>query len=801
MALRIWKWNKMKPKLTPEELEEKRARDSLAYSIARVRGAWASSRLHTYGDMLLEFGYDKEYLRRYFPSELNAKLTLADLKWFISDKQIETDVYFWLKKNPPDTKLTDEEFRLASGLDLGKGQSHDASFPLQVIPYDNLAQQSGRADRVALEDLPCPEFKSHPKSKAKLLPHQQRAVVKLLHNFNVLKHKADYLVAKPGAGKTFEVGEFLLHILPIAKEVSMSPWPIVYITKASVVTQTQRVLQKYFGLSQSDVYVVNIDQLRSIFGDRFLKQEIVVEDGEEYKKYVWRKHLHPFMMIWDEGHSLKNLHSTQSQIGQAFNDIEAPTYQLFVSATMGTKVNDFKCFGVATRIPYTIGLQKNAPLTNEHWADFARNMATDYGKVADTDANQHDVNGVDRVVSYLDEYIVRNKNIRSQFKAFNHVKFVDFVTEKGREEYNTCVEKFLARKAKLEANEKMTEGQRALCTLTILLYLRMGAETNCDRIKLMADSMYDSVQSGKAAGCGSNFKEFIVKMVKYLIEVKGVKRSDISIIWGGQPKETEKQKQKAKLQKNKELYEMFLEEGFTLDDIGLEDTRQFDDELKNLPKEWNLGSQDAKQRQEEIDRFQRGESRYALYTFRAGGVGLSLHHSDEFCEDYDRTIPGFDEWYKDKILSLPEHKRPPKGKARRKESGFVYEEDVKYILTKPREGFFTPTYSGIETVQASGRLPRITSLSDTNQFFIYLRDTIELKVGARQSKTLRCLAKTVRQREDWYDIVINNKNYDDFGDRVDGKTANLIANGPNDKDNDNDIEIEGTYIDDEEDNQ
>src|SRR6185369_16354832 len=124
--------------------------------------------------------------------------------------------------------------------------------------------------------------------------------------------------------------------------------------------------------------------------------------------------------------------------------------------------------------------------------------------------------------------------------------------------------------------------------------------------------------------------------------------------------------------------------------------------IGDLPVELDLGPQDYVKRQVEIDRFQAGSSDYCLFNFKSGGVGLSLHHSDE-------------------LTTIKVRRKP--------HSGYAYVEDIPSIPTKPRLTYLTPTFSAIELVQGLGRAARITSLSDTRQILLFYKHTIEEKVA------------------------------------------------------------------------
>jgi hypothetical protein len=61
--------------------------------------------------------------------------------------------------------------------------------------------------------------------------------------------------------------------------------------------------------------------------------------------------------------------------------------------------------------------------------------------------------------------------------------------------------------------------------------------------------------------------------------------------------------------------------------------------------------------------------------------------------------------------------------------------------TLPRVGYFTPVYSGPEAQQALGRAVRRGTLSDTEQYLVYMAGTIEEQVAAAMDTKLACIAE------------------------------------------------------------
>lgn len=356
-------------------------------------------------------------------------------------------------------------------------------------------------------------------------------------------------------------------------------------------------------------------------------------------------------------------------------------------------------------------------LDKTHWPIWSRFIA------APADPIEYNEAATERLMSAINDYIVDVKNVRPQFKAHNRVMMIDFDSPKDRQRYEQAYERYC------QAVNKMEGHTSSFAQLVEWLKFRQEAELI--RAPFLAKQMHEQVEKyGMAAVCACNFKATIAKVASILYQDYNVPRSKISLIWGGS-----------------DIFSTKSEDKFTKEDIqGILTAalagRQVDTTimkkmkqqlladiagLGNLPSELELGPQDYEQRQIEIDKFQRGDSLYCLFNFKSGGVGLSLHHSDELT-----TI-----------------------KCRRKpESNYAYEEDIPAIPTRPRVTFLAPTYSAIELVQGLGRAPRLTSLSDTAQTIVFYKGTIEAAVAGAVSAKLRCLKKVVRQKESWEDVII-----------------------------------------------
>jgi len=188
-------------------------------------------------------------------------------------------------------------------------------------------------------------------------PFQERAAAIIVRQFLKDNHYACALNSRAGSGKTFILGGVIRELYrrqwPVITE-SLSMYPVVFVTRASIVEQTERVLRDQFGLKLgTEVDVTNIDQFRCKFGEQFVKEKILRVGDTESVVFEWNPMNAPGLLIIDESHGVKNIESTQSRIFQAFNELDGERHrQIHSSATLFTRVIEAKCFAVATRLKW-----------------------------------------------------------------------------------------------------------------------------------------------------------------------------------------------------------------------------------------------------------------------------------------------------------------------------------------------------------------------------------------------------------------------------------------------------------------
>lgn len=359
-------------------------------------------------------------------------------------------------------------------------------------------------------------------------------------------------------------------------------------------------------------------------------------------------------------------------------------------------------------------------VTTETWPTWSSIVAAPSSPDSYTEA------AMERLTKKIEPYIVRVRGVRPQFDAQNYVTLIDFETEEEAKYYAETEKRYLEKKAKLAQDIESGEVENGGIWELVLMNERcMSAEFI--RAPHLAKKMYEAWQQGYAAVCAVKYKRTLIKVVQILMDKYGVSRDAISLIWGGgQTKLNKKQKLKSSLTaKTAALEALGMDVKKLMEEMALEQVEER--VLEDIPEHYRLGAQSQEERQKEIDKFQSGKSEFCLYSFKAGGVGLSLHHTDEFTTQ----------------------------KVRKKESGYAVEEDIPLIPVRPRKNFVAPTYSAIELVQGLGRCPRLTSLSHTIQELIFYNNTIEVDVAQIVQQKLRCLSKVVKMREKWADVIDN----------------------------------------------
>lgn len=701
-------------KLTPQEQLNKKKRSNLAALVSRIQSAYNFKAIKTWGDVYKYEGMLEADIKATHKDTWQKELTYAELKAHCQEL---------LDKLERSISGTPEPIVIATP----KGETITVPVAKVVTSQPEVKAVEQEVKLTAADDY---GYVRSPHVSKDFFPYwfQKKEVAELLAGINA-GMRAQLMLAATGTGKTFMAGMLVraLYDMNFHDNKSWGPVKYLYVTRATIVEQTKRVFQKYFNLGiRQGIEILNIEQLRSRAGTMWVKDEVVVINGQEQTIWKWHQMIHPPVVLWDECQALKNEGSTQHAIAAAYNDIPDHTTQIFISATPFTRVTEAKCFAVGTRkqISDNLGLGHTSYLSNATWPTYAAAIS------APSPPSEYNEAAVERLTKDLEPYIKRVRGVRPQFDAINSIELIDFETDDERKYYEDTERRYYEKKAKLA--EKLgkdlgDDGSAGGIWALVLLNERCMAAEYCRRYHL-AKKMKHAVDNGYAAVCAVKYKNTLIAVVRILVEEYKISRDLISLVWGGgQTQLTAKQKSKAEIKAQADkLKEIGMDITSVLENLDLDEVE--DRVLEEIPAHLRLGMQSKEERQREIDKFQMGKTLFCMYTFKAGGVGLSLHHSDELSPV----------------------------KVRRKESGYAVEEDIPKVPIRPRANFVAPTYSAIELVQGLGRCPRLTSLSNTPQRLVYYRGTVEEDVARIVSGKLRCLSKVVRQREKWEDVIVSN---------------------------------------------
>jgi len=346
-------------------------------------------------------------------------------------------------------------------------------------------------------------------------------------------------------------------------------------------------------------------------------------------------------------------------------------------------------------------------VTNKNFSTFAKNISTN------NDPTLHSPAAMERYMRHMDKYITHVRVPHGKYKSINNCKLIQFKTDKQRHRYQEAYQRYLENVAKIRG-ESGGGGNMEI----LVEFLKFAQAAELIRAEELAALAYNEVNTqGKAAVIACRFRGTIARVVRILVRDYKVERKKISLIWGG-----DDSLDKSKRLTGEQIRDLIKRISRGDESIKRKQLKQLEKQLlenqedreeanHDYGEDLQLGSQDKSARQKEIDRFQSGKSLYCLFTFAAGGAGLSLHHAE----------------------------RDPYGNP---------------IVLRPRRAFLTPVYSAQDFVQGLGRAHRsVFSMSDTEQTILFYDDTIEVHVMKTVSIKLKCLGKVVQSRENWMDAV------------------------------------------------
>lgn len=332
----------MANKKTPEQKNYERLVDEWTSTKNRCLAAWSFKQLHTFHDLLEHAGHDRVSMLAYYPvQQLQSTVSHANIVTFFDyyKQYIDWDydkITISQKENPISQAHEYE------GFTYSPIESTEKSIEASKQDTERHNQDSDEEPSVTDDE----KLPHSDKQKCFLFPFQERAAKRLLDGILIKRYRGQLLRAAVGTGKTYIIGAVARRLLDMKfhEGKTFSPWAYCYITRASIVEQTKRVLETQFGIDTiNELQVLNIEQLRASFGELMVRAETIIEDGDEHIIWKWRPNVHPIIFFIDESQFAKNEDSQQSKIIQAISQVDSPhVYCIFFSATPLMRVVEAK---------------------------------------------------------------------------------------------------------------------------------------------------------------------------------------------------------------------------------------------------------------------------------------------------------------------------------------------------------------------------------------------------------------------------------------------------------------------------
>lgn len=537
-----------------------------------------------------------------------------------------------------------------------------------------------------------------------LFPEQQGCYKAILNHYNQ-GGTAALQDGYTGSGKTY-IGAAIIAEIKSVFNTPENMWrlhPVIICSPKGVCESWRRVLEA-FGLGdllrRRKIYVMSDSEFSTKAGEIFVKEHEDDITGEISIK--WNPIMVPVLTIVDECHRYVNPKTYRSKCINAL--IEHKAKILFMSATPMEKINDSFLFTKAINEVIPLINQK---ITNDNFKFFA--------SLLDNEPHKPNREAMKRLRKVLNPWIFSIPYVKPKYKAVNVVQLVDFRNENDHAIYHSAHERYLAACTKAGKN---TAFGRFEAFIALQNYRKTVEPLRAWWIAARAAENYKA--GNLATAVGTAYKETITNIAFELVDVYKIPREQISIVWGG------KREYKPSDLLSKEELDNLIKGGIDPFALAkdkalkkrivttlryLQDKEEHSETVEqqasrhNRLKELKLtGKQTDNVRQIEIDKFQSGESKIVLFTIASGGVGLS----------FDR--------YKESLL--------------------------------PREGIFTPVFSGKEFQQLLGRLVRRASIADAIQRICMMRNTVEeFHVAPILDEKLKCIAEITNRNFDIIDLL------------------------------------------------
>lgn len=589
------------------------------------------------------------------------------------------------------------------------------------------------------------------KDKFKPRPFQ-KALVKRAIDFYKGGAKVVTVASQAGSGKTY-MAAMIAEELIVKEDISRAFCkPVWYVTAKPVVHSSRMKILANSNLTESDVWFVSYSSLRAKLGEEFFTKvprkdlgsaNIFGLDDEKSATRDWvfqwkNPWASPQLVILDECHKINRVesqthemfmimtelsHGLSQDVAMAFPN-KVSTKFLLMSATPLTKPIHAS---FSVRILESIPLLPKASPTM--WKNESHRKIK--GLIGGLDPNEVTSTGMRRLIGYLEEHnsYDRVPTITTKYKRSQQVNLIPFSYDWQKADYKVAIDDYL--------REKEALGQSpATKRLELVEYMKLCMRAEEIRWPELSTKAHRDVQEGYQVTIACGYQQTIARVVTALARL-GYKRNDISIIWGGSDMFSPWEETYTEEEQEEIFSRAFQGEEIDIKVIKglvkriIQKHRRLSAEDLQIMKDYNLGPQKDSERQEEIDRFQRGESKICLFTYKAGSVGLDLNHSSEYFtlrEDI-YTVENADE---------------PTFSVTRKDG-----KELGHNLPCPRRGYLTPIANPVEFIQAMGRAHRLNSLSNTSYEILFFKGTFEEKSARILGPKLGSIAIATASRESW----------------------------------------------------
>ncbi len=278
-----------KSKPTPLDKENDKRRKNLQLMCNRISSAVCFKTAKTWRDVLAMEGMsESDMMKSPLMPVLSAGVDNVGLRKHFDDLKAELELHIRNGASTP------------AGSDAMKNGTEAATL---AVHTDTLAQ----AVKAVVEEVKPAVieinntdndygFSPSPHETAFLYWFQKKAVVDLFDG--IVKHnkRGQLLLSSTGTGKTFMAGALLRRLVDVkfAEDKTYGAVQYLYVTRATIVEQTKRVFEKFFGLGIRDgVEVLNIEQLRSRAGSIWVDEKMEIVNGEEQWSWTWKKMVNP----------------------------------------------------------------------------------------------------------------------------------------------------------------------------------------------------------------------------------------------------------------------------------------------------------------------------------------------------------------------------------------------------------------------------------------------------------------------------------------------------------------------------